>query len=493
MLIESVPPTKSLLTRPSFGMLKPTTTRFLSIAAGETMFYALTAENTMIRWNKSGVARVFEATDVQNVAARGRFTVRQLTDHTFALFSGGRRFNISHAARIVDYAVGGTQLVALTDDARILRWDIHDIHTRSHPTVTHLGSAPATPIKVTPAVTTTTTPPPSRTDDRTSSPLHPADVKPIVELLSTRVEKSHIVLSAENSHIWVCSHCESINSASSSICDICDTDRLVHSDIPARKITKPIPFVYLILRGCIHTWDVRLKCKIKTPTNMADIIALPGRHDVDFGISSKQTMKYFGATVSPDDPRNPPSENMQITQIATGFTHMLALKADRSVVAWGSNEYGQANAYRVQNSIIAIAAGAYHSLALVSNGIIRAWGNNDCGQVTPPKGLYRVRAIAAGDSHSLALKDDGTLVAWGRNTDGQSTVPPEAQKISAIACGGNHSIALTSTGSVLCWGSNKDAQLDFPTGLKNVVAITAGDTFSMALCADESLHVWGNL
>jgi alpha-tubulin suppressor-like RCC1 family protein len=82
------------------------------------------------------------------------------------------------------------------------------------------------------------------------------------------------------------------------------------------------------------------------------------------------------------------------------------------------------------SDVTAIAAGEYHSLALKSDGTVWAWGYNACGQLgdgittstnipVQVKELRDVTAIAAGKYHSLALKSDETVWAWGENYNGQ--------------------------------------------------------------------------
>ena len=90
--------------------------------------------------------------------------------------------------------------------------------------------------------------------------------------------------------------------------------------------------------------------------------------------------------------------------------------------------------------ITAIAAGYNHNLALKNDGSIVAWGRDDYGQATPPAGNDFV-AIAAGGvmySHSLALKSDGSIVCWGRNNHGQVT-PQSGNDFIAVSAGGYHS------------------------------------------------------
>jgi hypothetical protein len=86
--------------------------------------------------------------------------------------------------------------------------------------------------------------------------------------------------------------------------------------------------------------------------------------------------------------------------------------------------------------VTAIAAGLWHALALKADGSVIAWGTDKNGEAIVPGGLADVVAIAAGTDHSVALKSDGTVVTWGSNSHGQRLVPGGFTRVSAIAAGG---------------------------------------------------------
>ena len=226
-----------------------------------------------------------------------------------------------------------------------------------------------------------------------------------------------------------------------------------------------------------------------------------------------------------------------VTAIAAGGHHSLALLADGTVMAWGSNEFGQLGdgsevtpsvpvAVSELTHVQAIAAGAHHSLALLSNGTVMAWGNNESGQLgtgnttesqvpVAVKGLSNVRAIAAGGDDSFALLASGSVMAWGNDEKGElgngstkpsSTVPVAVKglsSVSALAAGGEFALALLGSGSADAWGSDQYGQLanagveeesNVPvpvSGVSGASAIAAGATHALALLSNGTVMAWG--
>ena len=63
------------------------------------------------------------------------------------------------------------------------------------------------------------------------------------------------------------------------------------------------------------------------------------------------------------------------------------------------------------------------SLALRADGTMVGWGSNGSGQTDIPAAATNVVAIAAGGAHSLALRADGTILGWGSNAHDQTSAP----------------------------------------------------------------------
>ncbi len=132
--------------------------------------------------------------------------------------------------------------------------------------------------------------------------------------------------------------------------------------------------------------------------------------------------------------------------VAAGAAHSLALLSPEGrVVGWGANDALQARAVPdAWHNVTAIAAGDWHSLALKADGSVVGWGEPSYGQMKPPASLrgHRVVALACGALHSLVLLTNGTVVAFGDNRAGQSAVPAAARAgVKAIAAGSFHRCA----------------------------------------------------
>jgi len=82
-----------------------------------------------------------------------------------------------------------------------------------------------------------------------------------------------------------------------------------------------------------------------------------------------------------------------VISVAAGYDHSLALVNDGTVRGWGNNSSGRLGngEYSISNSVpvtvtglstaISIAGGNSHSLALLADGTLRAWGSNFYGML----------------------------------------------------------------------------------------------------------------
>ena len=187
-----------------------------------------------------------------------------------------------------------------------------------------------------------------------------------------------------------------------------------------------------------------------------------------------------------------PSSTTNAIAVAVGIEHLVALRADGRVVAWGNNRYGQCNIPAEATNMVAVAAGSEFSLALGADGTVQAWGRNNYGQCNVPTSVREVVAIDAGMDHCLALRSDGTVTGWGNGGYAKSQPPLDLTDVIAVAAGYYHSLALKSDGTVVAWGQNNNSQCDVPGDLADAVAIAAGGEFSVVLKSDGTVVAWGN-
>lgn len=196
-----------------------------------------------------------------------------------------------------------------------------------------------------------------------------------------------------------------------------------------------------------------------------------------------------------------PPEATNVVALSAGGSHMLALRGDGRVAAWGAPTHVFRNLILAVPSdltnAVAIAAGGDHSLALRADGTVVSWGYDAFDGIRVPEGLSNVVALAAGGGYSMAVKRDGTVVDWGDAARyGDPLAHLDLTNVTALALGhyGSHGLALRPDGTVVGWqGPDLQAieEWTVPPGLSNVVSISAGPVQCYAVRADGSLAVWG--
>ncbi|TGK44727.1 RCC1 domain-containing protein [Leptospira andrefontaineae] len=191
-----------------------------------------------------------------------------------------------------------------------------------------------------------------------------------------------------------------------------------------------------------------------------------------------------------------------IIQVIAGSQHSAALDSNGDVYVWGRNQYGNLGNGTTSTStaisstptkvpgltgIKHIANGRDHILALKSDGTVFAWGLNASGQLgignqdSPKNSPLQVNNITnairvfAGGTQSFALLSDGSIQGWGENGQGNLGNPDAATKVtepnlsvvgiakgSSLGIGALHGFVLLPDHSVYGWGWNFRGSLGRP-------------------------------
>ena len=241
---------------------------------------------------------------------------------------------------------------------------------------------------------------------------------------------------------------------------------------------------------------------------LGDVVSVAAGDGFSLALKKNRTVVAWGENYVPAGLTN-------IMAIAAAWSSSIAVKADGTAVEWDSRkmlpQHGQLFEVPIGSNVIAVAiARAYQgtrNIALKKDGTVARWGSKyDNDFDTPPAGLSNVVAVAAGDGHTLALKSDGTVIGWGGNNVGQATgiantnfdsissgqVKIEGLVLSnvvSIAAGPGYSMALKRDGTIVTWGrmANGLYPATVPAGLSNVVAISAEDNFCLAITTNSAV------
>ncbi len=169
---------------------------------------------------------------------------------------------------------------------------------------------------------------------------------------------------------------------------------------------------------------------------------------------------------APNTQTRDPVQVLNVTNavaIAAGDQHVLSLRSDGSVWAWGNDGQGQcgggnSTAWRTPGPVLSLTnvarvrAGAFHSLAMQVDGTAWAWGSNQSGQLgigmsppytvavpTQPVAVAPVSDLDGSHSSSMFVKPNGTLWGCGSNGYGQLGLAnvniqyPTPQQVTSIA------------------------------------------------------------
>src|SRR5579884_87829 len=188
----------------------------------------------------------------------------------------------------------------------------------------------------------------------------------------------------------------------------------------------------------------------------------------------------------------PPATVTNVMAIASAGTVLaadFAIRADGSIVGWGSDFYGILDIPSNATNLLTITAGPEQAIAVRPDGSVVSWGYG--GTVVPAYVTNVVAAAVESYGGCLALRQDGTVVTW----NGATTPPASATNVIAIGAGFYQCLAVRQDGTIVGWGDNSSGEISPPASATNVIAVGGGAfgayTYSMALRTDGNVVSFG--
>ena len=182
--------------------------------------------------------------------------------------------------------------------------------------------------------------------------------------------------------------------------------------------------------GIPVTWGTVIQGRTNTPASATNIIAISASSGNNLGLRGDGSVIAWG----PNQAVAIPASVSNIIAISAFPRGGMALRADLRPIAWGTVPTPMASA----TNLTSIATGSGHAIALRTNGTMVAWGADTRGQTTIPLGLTNVLALFAGFDASAALTRSPVFaqplapsVVYARFGD-QARLSPEVQGLGPM-------------------------------------------------------------
>ncbi|VVM25218.1 Oligopeptide transport system permease protein OppC (TC 3.A.1.5.1) [uncultured Gammaproteobacteria bacterium] len=170
------------------------------------------------------------------------------------------------------------------------------------------------------------------------------------------------------------------------------------------------------------------------------------------------------------------------------FAAFAAVKADKSIMAWGGFYTGGTGAPH-DRGYTKIYSTGYAFAALKADGSITAWGDPYAGGTGAPSGGGYTEIYSTGYAFA-AVQADGSITAWGASNAGGTGAPP-GSGYTKIYSTGHAFAAVKADGSITAWGDSNSGGTGAPSG-SGYSKIYSTDGAFAALKADGSITAWGD-
>ena len=221
-------------------------------------------------------------------------------------------------------------------------------------------------------------------------------------------------------------------------------------------------FHILALRkdGTVRGWGRPGSTELQVPEGLNNVVAVATCKGASFALRADGTVVGWGWAFagSPD-----PTDWTDVVQLSAGQAHLLMLRSDYRVRAWGwGNQEGQARAPQNTGKVIGVGASYNTSFAWTEDGQFYGWGSDVFAQITDARPFLtgrKVISVAGGEDFCLALVslfDQDRVVGWGRSYSHVEKLPPLLtwEKTVAVKAGLYTGVALLDNESAVVWESD---------------------------------------
>ncbi|TVR54727.1 MAG: hypothetical protein EA425_01425 [Puniceicoccaceae bacterium] len=196
--------------------------------------------------------------------------------------------------------------------------------------------------------------------------------------------------------------------------------------------------IALLEDGTVRAWGSGDYGRLNIPEGLNDVVRVAAGGQRVAAVKRDGSVVVWGASFLSSNPDRSTAlgdvVSVAISHYLSFPSEFIVLKGDGSVVGFT----GVGSSLSVPDTIVnavEVAAGTAHWLALLADGSVEAWGSNTNGQTDVPADLGPVSAIVGGGSYSVALLKDGTLRGWGAGV-GELAFPEVLTTASRIGLGG---------------------------------------------------------
>lgn len=251
--------------------------------------------------------------------------------------------------------------------------------------------------------------------------------------------------------------------------------------------------------GTVVGWGLDAHGEADPPAGLADVVGIDLGAGFGVALRADGTVAAWGSDESGQ--LDVPADLGEVVAVSAGgylgyrgvdlpdavCGYGLAVLADGTVARWGADTPDLACDLLDERldppadltDVVAVSAGARSAVALRADGTVVAWGSGVGAGLdgTPPGSWSDVVAVSAGDGHLLGLRADGTVLAYG--IWGESG-PPQQTDVTALSAGGDLDLFLQADGDVSV--HRGEPPPDGATGAH--VAISAGSDYGLAVVAE---------